>query len=285
MSSGSSKLLIGHGAASLAAVAGGVGVMAAGGMVTTTWALNLAAWAVGAVLAVALARLPALPATAPVWTAPLLLGLTLAVAPQIDGVQRWLAVGPLTLNAALLALPAAAVALALARDRVLAWAAAVCTGLVLALQPDASQATAWAFAVAVVALIGSRSRAALAAAILTAISAGVAWSLPDPLEPVIHVERIVPWGLALAPHWVAVGVAGSIAVIAVLVVTARRRDGVGLAAASLGAWTAAAMLAPAMGAFPQPLVGAGAAPVLGLWLAVGLLAGALRRGALEPKAV
>lgn len=56
------------------------------------------------------------------------------------------------------------------------------------------------------------------------------------------------------------------------------------AVAALLAWTLATLIAPALGAFPQPLVGVGASPILGLWLAVGLVAGASRRAVLEPDA-
>ena len=37
-------------------------------------------------------------------------------------------------------------------------------------------------------------------------------------------------------------------------------------------------MAPAVGAFPVPLVGMGPSPILGAWLGVGLLAAAARAG-------
>src|SRR4051794_15293048 len=101
----SRPLLVGFSAASLAAVGLGAGVCAISGVAAGLWGRNLAAWGVGALVAVAVAR----------WggqrlgrglalAGPLGLALTF-LSPDLDGVDRWLVAGPLRFNAAMLLLP------------------------------------------------------------------------------------------------------------------------------------------------------------------------------------
>ena len=86
------------------------------------------------------------PAKAVVVASTLLMGLTF-LEPDIDGVHRWLCLPGFTLNAAAVVLPACVVALTrLAEERRAAWCACgiVSIGLLLYMQPDASQLLAFA---------------------------------------------------------------------------------------------------------------------------------------------
>ncbi|MDQ1698653.1 MAG: hypothetical protein QOG34_516, partial [Frankiaceae bacterium] len=68
----------------------------------------------------------------------------------VGGVQRWLDVGPLHINAAALFLPALIVALAAIRiPSVAAIVVIVSTAALLLAQPDASQLTSFAFAASI----------------------------------------------------------------------------------------------------------------------------------------
>ena len=273
-------LLAGFSAASLVAVVLGAVICAMSGVLAGLWARNLAAWGLGALAALAMAR----------WggerlgsglalAAPLGLALTF-LAPDLDGVHRWLVAGPLRFNAAMLLLPALVVATAiLARRHPGWWAPAFVALALLALQPDASQASALAIAVCVIAA-GLRSRpwaersaAAIAALVLAALS----WTRPDPLQPVPEVEEVIQLAASLSPVLAGLAVVCLIAVAAApsLAVFGRRSDAplAGLAlTALLAGWT----LAPALGAFPVPLVGMGLSPILGAWIGVGLLASLTR---------
>lgn len=274
--------LLAFAGASLAAVALGALVCALSGVPASLWIRNLAAWGIGGVAAAALARSAGRPALVAVLAlAPVGLALT-ATDEGLEGVRRWLVVGPVRLNAAMLLLPSAAVAMAVVAERARWWWIPALLALaVLAAQPDASQATAWALAIAVVAA-GLRERGwptrAVVAAAAVAIAA-LAWTRPDPLAPVPEVEEVIQLAAAQTPLLAVLGVVLLMAAAAAPALTSWtaerrevRRAGVALTAL-LGGWIAA----PALGAFPVPFVGIGLSPILGAWLGVGLLA-ASRQG-------
>lgn len=278
-----SGLLFGFGLASGAAVAIGAVVCVLAAAPTSAWMLTVGGWVAGAAIAWGLARTAHSPAllNAMVVVGLVACALPLILGPELDGVRRWLQLGPMTLNAALLTAPAMIVALGLSGGW--RWAAAPAVAILLALQPDASQATAFACAVGVAGLLSPLRRdVAMALWATTGVAAALAWIRPDPLLPVAHVEQIIPLAWSVLPPLAVAAVASSLAVVASLALFATRHRPTRIAAAAVATWTAVSMAAPVVGAFPQPLVGAGAAPVLGLWIAVGLLAGRLRAQTLEP---
>jgi hypothetical protein len=267
--------------ASLAAVAVGALVCALSGVPAALWGRNLAGWLVGALAAAALGR----------WAGARAFGVVAVLAPlgvaasQLDpgqeGVRRWLDLGPLYVNAAMLLLPALAVALAVLAERsAWWWAPALLAQAVLVLQPDASQAAAVALALSVVALGPGAGRPPWRWALpLVALPlAAVAWTRPDPLQPVAEVEEVIQLAAGVSPLLAGLSVLALAAFAATPALTTRRhpepavrRAGLALAALLL-AWCAA----PALGPFPTPLVGIGLSPILGAWLGVGLLAASAR---------
>lgn len=272
-------LLVLFGTASLAAVGLGALICALSDMPAALWGRNLAAWLVGALLAWGVAAspsriLPYLP-----WAAAAALAATFLGADQ-GGVHRWIAAGPLTINVAMLALPAAVVGLAAAPSlNRWAWLAALlCLGL-LVLQPDASQATAFGGAVAIIAGARADGRKLKTALVLGCLAlAAAAWLRPDPLAPVPEVEEIIELAAQRSLLLAGLAVALLAAVAAAPVAAARSSTPeVRLAATALGACLALWALTPAFGAFPVPLVGIGLSPILGAWLGVGVLASAMRR--------
>ena len=258
-------------AASLLAVAAGCGTVAVLGAGTARWGLNLAAWGLGALGAFAVSRLDGKVAER------IALGLGAAVvlatllSPGLQGVHRWVSVGPMRLNAAQLMLPAMIVAWA--RDGGAA-ASLLVAGVagVLAIQPDASQAAALAGSVLVALLAWRRpsaGRALLAGGAILA-AAAACWR-PDPLAPVAEVEGIMRLAAGISPILaVAAALAMTAAVIAPAMVatSSRPQRAAGLA---LTGYLALASLAPIVGAFPVPWVGLGVSSIVGAWLGVGLL--------------
>ena len=277
-SSLSLRLIAVFAAASLAGVLLGALVCALSDVPAAVWLRNLAAWALGAVAAVALgfrARvgwLPAVLVAAPAVLAAALLG------EGLSGVHRWIEAGPLRLNAAMLVLPMLVVSLACARGA-WCWAAAGCALALLVAQPDASQATALAVAAAWVALRGAGPARGARAALAVGCAAlgGMAWLRPDPLAPVPEVEGIV--GLAAQASPLLAGAALVLLAAAALApgfVARRAEPGPRLAGAALSICLGVWALAPFLGAFPVPFLGVGPGPILGAWLGVGLLAGLIR---------
>ena len=276
------RLLLVFGAASLAAVAAGAFAAASNGVPAGLWARNLGAWAVGAVIAAGLARGSDRRFWPPVVLgAGLLLAATLLFA-GLQGVHRWINVGPLRLNVAELVLPAAAVAWAglAAEGRrrgagLVVVAAAIAA--VLVSQPDASQAAAWGAAVVGAAALSRSARERWVLAAILLLAAVAAALRPDPLAPVPEVEGIVGLALRTSP-WLALAAVASLAaaVAAPALLSWSRRGAAGPAGLALSLLLGTAAGASAVGAFPVPLVGMGVSPIVGAWLGVGLLAARAR---------
>lgn len=277
--SGRARLLLLFGLLSLSTVAIGAFVSAAIDVPSALWMRNLAAWAVGALLAAGLAVVPAGALRVALWAAPVGL-LASFFGPALDGVHRWIDLGPVHLNAAMVLLPGAIVALAvLAQESRRPWLAALISLALLAGQPDASQATTLAAVMALIALSTIRQRPALVALIAGAgVVALVAWLRPDPLQPVPEVEQIIELAYALSPVLAGLALLSLAATAAVPDrLTARASDpAVRIAGRALGLCLLLWAIMPFLGAFPVPLIGVGMSPVIGAWLGVGLLAGLLR---------
>jgi cell division protein FtsW (lipid II flippase) len=246
-------------------------IRAAGGS-SSAMILQGAAGGVGAILAVVVAWLARPPGRI---AAMLLLGVVVAVeiyvlvaGVSMEGVRRWVALGPLQLHAASLLVPVAAWTAARRLDAIGAGLLAA-TLVVLAAQPDAASVLALTLAIGTVALLDKTKRR-LASALVAIGLAGLAWALsrPDPLPAVDHVELVVRRAFEASPT---LGPLAAVALIgAPLAMLWSRRTPAALALAA--AW-AGFVLANLIANYPAPVIGAGAAPVLGWLLSVGLTFG------------
>jgi hypothetical protein len=272
------RLLPAFAAASLLAVGVGAVVCALSGVPAGLWGRNLVAWVAGGLAAAALARwaglntLRAVAVLTPAAVAAALLGEG-----QL-GVHRWLDLGPLSMNIAMLLLPTFVVALAVLAPRAARWwIPALLSLAALVLQPDASQATALATAVCAVAF-GARTPVSWGVALLAVALAALAWTRADPLEPVAEVEGVIGLAASLSPVLAVLCVLALAAVAATpaLLTRASPQPAVRTAGRALTALFLAWSVAPALGAFPVPLVGVGLSPILGAWLGLGLLGAANR---------
>lgn len=259
---------------SLGTVLAGCAIASASGVPASSWSRNPAAWVAGALIAAlfAIQKSPAF-LRALVVAAPVGLAATLLNEGQ-EGVHRWIDVGPIHTNLAAVLLPAGVVAFAAlcARER-WTWLVAALVGVLLVLQPDASQATAFGagMVVILVCLPAPRGlRAAGIAAVLAVIAA--AWLRPDPLAPVPEVEGII----GLAARWSLVAALLAVALLASVALSpllmAKVEDApLRTASWALAAYLVLSALSPLVGAFPVPLVGMGMSPILGFWLGCGAL--------------
>lgn len=274
----SRRLWLTFAGASLLAVVAGVLVARAHGAATTTLILNLAAWAVGAGLAAGLARMGR--RWSGVWPIVTLAALALTlVSPGLSDVHRWVSLGPVRLNVAMLLLPLALTACAAsALKSPIRLIFPVAAAAILALQPDLSQAVALAGA-AIVLLARAKGPFVLRLAAALAIAGALVatGARPDPLAPVPTVEGIVLLAWAMSPAMAALAViALAGAVLAPLAAARSTAPAVGAAATTLTVYLALSALSPAYGAFPVPLVGMGVSPILGAWLGIGVLMGLTR---------
>ncbi|MBV9774639.1 MAG: hypothetical protein JO040_11850 [Gemmatimonadetes bacterium] len=265
--------------ASAPALALGVLVMRASDVPAAAWGQNVAAWAAGALLCLGLGvrRTRTSPPSSG-WAdlaALLTLGALVAtlLAPGMDGVHRWVRLGPVRLHTAAVLLPLLLVALErLARVRGWWTASLLAVGVVLALflQPDAAQATAFAGAAGILLLPGAgRSAPRWIALLSLLILAGLSWLRRDPLAPVPHVEGIVGLAGSFGMGW-AVAAVVSLLLLPVPFFLAGRGPGrrTGLA---LGAYVSITFLAAFVGSFPVPVMGYGVSPIIGYLVGLGIL--------------
>lgn len=241
------------------------------------WGQNLAAWAVGTLLCLGLWRRRSSPGRgrwfdfAAVLTLAALAATLLA--PGVEGVHRWLPLGPVRLHAAAVLLPLLLVAmhgLSQARGWWISAGVAVGVTILLLLQPDAAQATAFAAGCLVLLLpAAGRDPLRLVCLLSLPLLAGLTWVRRDPLAPVPYVEGIVDLAAGLGAGWVVA------AVVALLVLPlpffhAGRGTG-NRAALAVGMYVAITVLAAFLGNFPVPVMGYGVSPILGYLAGLGVL--------------
>lgn len=243
---------------------GGLAYLAAFGAPLRLIAVNAGALVIG-VLWAAWGRLPSGSAArlGLAAMAAALLVLPVLIGPEVGGVSRWLRAGPVLLHSGALLLPLAVVFAAQAERSgpgILAIATAA-----MALQPDAAMLAGLAAASAVLAATHRSvgfTMTGLAATWLAAVTFG-----RGTLEPQLFTEGVLAqvW-LSAPPAALALGALLFLAIPALLLRAPQIARAEALAlAALLTALGAVAVAAP----FPFPLIGYGAAPILGFALALG----------------
>jgi hypothetical protein len=197
-----------------------------------------------------------------------------------QGPQRWIAIGPLRLYVAPVVLPLGLLCLTAFPNpqgiiRTL-WVLVV--ALILAAQPDAAQATAFSIA-ALFALLrtGGSTNAKLLALAGLSVCLGWAWSQPDPLEPVAHVEGVLTLAAGHGLWAVATAVISIAIPIVALVWQGRRPAYRGLEVIAAYYAVIAGLACTQM--TPMPFLGFGAGPILGYFCMVLLISRLPSKGA------
>jgi hypothetical protein len=212
-------------------------------------------------------------------TALALLAATLLF-PSLEGVHRWLSLGPVRLNASAVTLPWILLALRMLLGQArlgLALGLVAMPQLIHISQPDAGQATAFSAGVLV---LFSTTRSipkgwSVAGSAIAVIGTALAWGRADPLGAVPHVERILHLAADQGVTWllaalVALGGLFLPMVHGVAWLRSTRSEAAAMAV-SLGAYFGGALAVTELGNFPVPVLGAGAGHVLGWYSALGIL--------------
>jgi len=257
------------------AIAVGAAVASLHGVEIAAFLPNVLALVLGAVGAIALvSSKPEVEQWAARWLPVVAFVVTAAtlVTPGLDGVHRWLPLGPLRLHASAALLPWLFLGMISPEPRARTRAVLLACGvqLVHVAQPDAAQATVLA-AGALPLLAGGkiveRRFGILVAALLLGLAA-VAWTRPDSLAPVDHVERILVLAAESGQWWSAAAGAAAFGLLAPAMLAMRTSDGPTLQlGAGLGLYGCVAIGVTFFGNHPVPVLGAGAGPVLG-WYAM-----------------
>jgi cell division protein FtsW (lipid II flippase) len=239
----------------------GVAWMRQTGVPAAVYGQNVAAAIAGAAIAGFTFRRRVSPAAGLAVTAlALVLLLATLAAEGVQGVHRWIRIGPLSLHVASLVLPLVLVEL----DRLLRHARlAIALGVmlvataILAMQPDASQATAFAGAgIVLLAIHRQRKGAAIAGMLALLTIAGLSFLRSDPLAPVPHVEEIA---VRIAEQGL-VWKAAVLIALALLIVPFAASASASLAVA---VYLTLVIAASWWGNFPVPVMGYGMSPIIG----------------------
>ena len=198
-----------------------------------------------------------------------LAGLAAPLLNKSSGPDRWILLGPLKLYMAPLLLPSFFAACSVyVRKRgsmeAIAFTALVGASILLAIQPDASQALALLAGSAVL-FVRYRVDLPRPALTLGAMALVTAWAFtrPDPLEPVPYVESV--FALALDGSLLAgLAVIASAFMFIACLYAYSLRGAAWLAA--VAAYYAALFFCSVAGLTPAPLIGYGASPLLGFGL-------------------
>lgn len=195
--------------------------------------------------------------------AALALFLPLVTGPEMGSVARWLPAGPVSLHSGALLLPM--IAVIAARERAWGPLLLALAGAALAMQPDAAALAALAAASAVLGVVHRSSGFACVAAGAAAMAALTFGA--GTLEPQVFTENVLPHVAGRsALSAAALGLVLFALPLWHLVVDPQAGRSEGLTMATLLAtFGVMAVIAP----FPYPLIGYGAAPILGFGLALG----------------
>ena len=187
---------------------------------------------------------------------------------EIDGVRRWIAVGPVRLHIGLLLLPAMISLLPKLRKE-LALVTIAVLALIVSTQPD--RASAFAMLAGTLVLAMARSDR-WSIGMLTIAAAGFSWALwqPEPLQPVPFVEHVITDAWIFHPLFAAFLAISLVLALVSPLFGGNVRNQAPLVAslATVGGF----VIISFFGLYPTPLIGYGASAIIGYGLAFGLSA-------------
>lgn len=254
------------------AVLAGIAFMLGNGAPTDGIAINLASLFLALVIAWLGDRLTPRHSLAVLGIAAIALALlaTAFFGSDINGVRRWIRIGPVALHVAMLTCPALLILYARRAPSLSGIAAVAIITIAMALQPDRGSALALFVAFLTIATI-RRTTADIMLAIVTLIGLVIALARPDPLTPVVFVEHVLAYGWTASPLWGLALTAAAAMLLLPLTAFAHATNDTRTALAGWMAWTVGLLAASILGDYPTPAIGIGASAIIGHGLALALL--------------
>lgn len=202
------------------------------------------------------------------------IGLVSTLLGDSIGPERWISVGSFKLYVAPILLPsfiAACSVVARKGDRyqIASFIAVLCVAILLALQPDASQVLGLSVASILIAIRYQPSVFRLGVIVLPLVLVTIwAFSIADPLEPVLHVEEVFRLALESSLFTGAGVIAAALALVFGLWIKSVNGP---LWLGAVAVYYASLFACSIAGLTPAPLVGYGAGPILGYGFLVGII--------------
>ncbi len=188
----------------------------------------------------------------------------------MEGVHRWISIGAVKLNVAMIVLPMILLELyKVLKIRGLAYAgaSAFIILLVLFFQPDASQLTG--FAIPMMIMLSLNTRSKKTRFLITGVSVlfiVLSWIRLDHLPPVDYVERILMMVADMGFIWFVSGII-SLAILPAPFLLLPPRNAVSVSR-YIGCYYLIILLSTLFGNFPVPLMGYGISPIVGYYLSL-----------------
>lgn len=199
----------------------------------------------------------------------ILLFLTL-INSGLEGVHRWISLGPIKLYVASIVLPIVIIKLSRLLVNGRQWAPIIITiivSLLLLRQPDASQLTAFIIPMIILTWNNTRNniiRFSTAGALL--IMAVVSWMYLDALPPVSYVEEILSMAANIGIIWLVLGVISLIILPLPFIIFPKKNSK--LLSMCIGIYFIIILISTQFGNFPIPLMGYGISPIIGYFIAI-----------------
>ena len=187
---------------------------------------------------------------------------------DLDGVHRWLTIGPINLYIASMILPLLIIhlwKLSLNNHERYAIGLIFITLLILLFHPDAGQLTAFACAAAIILWKTIRKwMIRILSIILTTALGVISWVALDDLAPVPYVEQIIFLVADLGIVWFILGVLSLLLLLSPFFFYGKKN----IIFLSLGVYYLMVMIVTLFGNFPMPIMGYGISPVIGYFIAI-----------------
>jgi cell division protein FtsW (lipid II flippase) len=192
----------------------------------------------------------------------------------IDGVHRWVSVGPIKFYVAVIVLPLIIIELwklLQLRDWWFSGAITIVISIFLTLQPDASMLTA--FAIPMIILLWNKINNNIfrfCIVILLSALIIISWVFLDKLPPVAYVENIVSLVGNMGIIWLGLGVISLVILPLPFIFFSPKKYK--LLSISFGLYFIIILISTMFGNFPVPMMGYGVSPIIGYFISITWLA-------------
>jgi len=188
----------------------------------------------------------------------------------MESVHRWISIGILKLNIAMIVLPIILIELwNVLKIKGLKYGSVIAFGILLVLffQPDASQLTG--FAVPMMIMLSRKTNSKVIRLLIISVFSLfiiLSWMYLDNLPPVNYVERIVNMVADMGLIWLIIGVASLVALpVPFLLFPPQNTESI---SRYIGCYYIIIILSTLFGNFPVTLMGYGISPIIGFYISL-----------------